>query len=111
MTSRVHANRIRTTLSSSITDSDTSMVVASVTGFPSISSGIVYRLTLVSGTDIEIVEVTAASSTTLTITRAQESTTAAAFPSGALVELRVTADSVDRKRRFSKWKNFNNCYS
>jgi len=43
------------------------------------------------GTTVEIVKVTNISGTTLTVTRAQDSTSAAAFSAGAKVELRVTA--------------------
>ncbi len=52
---------------------------------------------LQNGTDIEIVKATGNSSTTITIVRAQEGTTGLAFPNGATVSLRPTADSVDRK--------------
>lgn len=97
MTVRFHANNYSTTLYASIADSDTSLVVTSATGLPTITSGQVYRLTLVNGAEYEIVEVTAASGSTLTITRAVEGTTAVAWSAGAIIQLRTTADSHDRK--------------
>lgn len=46
------------------------------------------------GGTIEIVKITARTSDTLTILRAQEGTTAASFPAGSVLEIRVTAQSV-----------------
>lgn len=97
MTRRYHANNFFTTLSSSITPSATTITVASVTGLPTITAGETYRLTISSNNTREIVIVTSRSSTTLTVTRAAESTTALAFPAGSVVEMRATADSFDRK--------------
>ncbi len=97
MTTRFHANNISTTLTTAITSSSTTLVVASATGLPTITSGQVYRVTLTRGNAREICEVTAASGTSLTVTRAIEGTTAQAFAIGTNVEIRITADSVDRK--------------
>jgi len=97
MTRRYHANNFSTTLAATITSTATSLTVASATGLPTIGAGETYRLTITQNNLIEIVTVTAASGTTLTITRAQEGTTAQIFLSGARIELRVTADSLDRK--------------
>ena len=86
------SNKFSTTLSSGINNSVTSLSVASATGFPSLSGGAHTYVTLDNGdsTTIEVVKVTAISSTTLTIVRGQDSTSAAAFSAGAKVELRLT---------------------
>jgi len=88
-------NNAATTLASSITNSATSITVASSTGniFPSPTGSDYFLVTLqgVSGTPIEIVKCTARSGDTLTVVRAQEGTTASAFTGGDKVELRITA--------------------
>jgi len=62
--------------------------------FPALSAGQYFYATLSSGSDREVVKVTAIAGDALSITRAQESTTALAFPAGARIELRVTAQTV-----------------
>ena len=97
MTRRYHSNNYYTTLASTLTSSATSMSITSATGLPTITTGEVYRLTISQNGTREIVEVTARTGTTLTITRAMEGTTAQVFVAGASIELRVTANSIDRK--------------
>ena len=91
----LYTNNAATTLSASITNSATSLTVSSGTGalFPNPTSPDYFLLTLqgVSGTPIEIVKVTARSTDTMTIVRAQEGTTASAFTGGDKAELRITA--------------------
>lgn len=94
---RLHANNYDTTLDEGIDDNDTSMEVVSAAGLPAVGSGTVCYLTLESGSTREIVEVTAATGTTLTIVRGKESTTPTAFSAGTTVSLRVTASSLDDK--------------
>jgi len=87
-------NNGHSTLAASISTSDTSITVASGHGarFPSLSSGEYFYATLIdSSNNLEIVKCTARSSDVLTVTRAQESTTARAFAIGDRIELRVTA--------------------
>lgn len=88
-------NNAATTLASSISSSATSITVASSTGniFPTITGNDYFMITLqaVAGTPIEIVKCTARTGDTLTVIRAQESTTASAFTGGDKVELRITA--------------------
>lgn len=89
-------NNAATTLASGITNSATSLTVASGTGslFPTLSGSNIFYATLQnasSGTPIEIVKVTARSGDTFTIVRAQDNTTASAFNSGDKVELRLPA--------------------
>jgi hypothetical protein len=64
--------------------------------FPALSAGQFFPLTIVRASDgaIEIVKVTARSTDTLTITRAQEGTTALNFVAGDRVEHRLTAGTV-----------------
>lgn len=95
--SRIHANNFGTTIDGAISDSDTSVILTSITGFPSIGAGVTCNLTLQSGSTIEIVTATARTSNTLTITRGAESTTPVAWADGASISIRPTADSVDRK--------------
>tara|TARA_A100000171_G_scaffold53092_1_gene76742 strand:- start:17877 stop:18731 length:855 start_codon:yes stop_codon:yes gene_type:complete len=98
MAIRKHANNYASTLNGAITNVQTTIIVTSATGLPSIGAGEEYNLTLVAGSDIEIVTVTDdASSPTLTVTRGAEGTSGVAFADGAIVELRPTADSIDRK--------------
>tara|TARA_A100000171_G_scaffold53092_1_gene76744 strand:- start:19052 stop:19858 length:807 start_codon:yes stop_codon:yes gene_type:complete len=96
--SRVHANNYSDSLNGAITNVATSITVNSATGLPAIGVGETYNLTITYGELIEIVTVTDdASSPTLTVTRGVEGTTGTAFVDGAIVELNVTADSLDRK--------------
>ncbi len=84
-------NNAETTLASGINSSVTSLTVASSTGFPTITTGEYFYVTLDDGTNNEIVKVTAVSGNTWTIVRAQDNTTARSFSSSNKVELRVTA--------------------
>ena len=90
-------NNTASTLAVDISDSVLSMIVAASTGdsFPSLGAGEYFYATLQDANgNIEIVKVTARTSDTMTIVRAQEGTTARAFVAGSLVELRVTAQGV-----------------
>ena len=87
-------NNGHSTLAASASTSDTSITVASGHGarFPSLSGSAYFFATLIDASNnLEIVKCTARSSDVLTITRAQESTTARAFAIGDRIELRVTA--------------------
>lgn len=87
------ANNAATTLASSITNVATSLTVASGTGtlFPTLTGSQYFYCTLENsaGTSREIVKVTARSTDTFTITRAQDGTTGTAFSAGDKVELRL----------------------
>ena len=76
-------NNATTTLASGITNSATSLTVASGTGtlFPTLTGSQYFYCTLqgAAGTPIEIVQVTARSTDTFTIVRAQDGTSASAF--------------------------------
>lgn len=80
---------VRTTLSSSINNSVTSITVVAVTGFPGS-----YPYTLILDEDLssqEVVEVTAGSGNTLTITRGVDGSVAASHSAGAAVNHGVSA--------------------
>ena len=87
----VFSNNARTTLASNISNSATTITVADGSVFPSLTGGDIFYCTIDDGTNNEIVEVTAISSNTLTVVRGQDNTTARAFVSGDLIELRLVA--------------------
>ena len=86
-------NNASTTLASSILVGATSLTVAAATGslFPTLAGSQFFYCTLINaaGTVLEIVKVTARSTDTFTIVRAQDGTTASAFAAGDKVELRL----------------------
>lgn len=91
----LYTNNAATTLASGITNVATSLTVATGAGalFPNPTSPDVFYATLenAAGTSREIVKVTARTTDTFTIVRAQEGTTGTAFSTGDKVELRLTA--------------------
>ena len=88
-------NNAATTLASSILVGATSLTVSSGTGalFPTLAGGAYFYCTLsnTANTTIEIIKVTARTTDTFTIVRAQDNTSASAFTAGDKVELRLTA--------------------
>ena len=95
----LYTNNATTTLSASITNSTTSLSVASGKGslFPAITGSDFFFVTISNsaGTN-EIVKVTARSVDTFTIVRAQDGTSAAAWSAGDKVELRITKAMLDQ---------------
>jgi hypothetical protein len=92
----LYTNNASTTLASGITNSATTLTVASGYGaaFPSPSGSQYFYMTLQSASNSairEIVKVTARSTDSFTIVRGQDGTTGTAFSTGDLVQLRVTA--------------------
>ena len=83
-------NRAISSLAAGVSDTDTSWTVASGEGAKFPSSGD-FHLTC----EDEIVKCTARSGDVLTVTRAQEGTSAAAHAAGKSVELRVTAGVIE----------------
>lgn len=84
-------------LAASITSTETSIGLTPGAGalFPALSAGDWFPATLVkSDGTLEIVKVTARSVDVLTVTRAQESTSASAFNAGDMIELRLTAGTI-----------------
>jgi hypothetical protein len=88
-------NNASSTLATAISASDTGIVVADGSKFPSLGAGYYFYATLVSsGGTTEVVKVTARVGNSLTVVRAQDGSSAASFASGALLEMRVNAASV-----------------
>ena len=93
------SNNAKTTLSSGITSSATSIAVVDASAWPTLGSGDYTLCTFITVADpdvLEIVKVTAISGNTLTVVRAQEGTTARAFASADKAELRVTAGLLEQ---------------
>lgn len=91
-------NNASSTLNSSVNNSTTTIVLTSGGGaqFPSPTGSDYFLLTLFDGNStIEIVKVTARTTDTLTVVRAQEGTTAASFPAGSIAEMRVTRGTLE----------------
>jgi len=91
-------NNATTTLLTGISDTATSLTVASSDGalFPTLTGADYFYCTIADAYgNVEIVKVTARSSDTFTIVRGQDGTTAATWTSGVGVELRVIAASFD----------------
>jgi hypothetical protein len=90
-------NNFETTISAGINNSVTTIPITSATGFPSLGAGDYAYCSLQkdSPLTLEIVKVTAVSGTNLTVVRAQDGTSAAAFASGDAFELRVTAGGLN----------------
>jgi hypothetical protein len=92
----IYSNNASTTLSAGINNSTTTIGIASASGFPTIGSNEYYFATIANtnNTKIEVVKVTAGT-TSLTVVRAQDGTTAQAFDSGDNFQLRVTAATLE----------------
>jgi hypothetical protein len=84
-------------LSTAISSSDSSATLTTGGGaaFPTLSAGEYFYATITATSGVyEIVKVTSRSTDAISITRAQEGTTAIAFPQGSIVELRITAQAI-----------------
>jgi hypothetical protein len=92
------SNNAISRLAGNITNTDTSIALEPGTGalFPSIGAGDWFPVTIVNATnDVEVVLCTARSGDVLTVTRAQENTSARAFNAGDRIELRMTAGAFE----------------
>jgi hypothetical protein len=96
----VYSNLASAALASGISSGATSLTVATGEGaeFPSISGGDYFWAVLSEGSTTEIVKVTARSSDTLTIERAQQGTSASAFTTAATVSQRLTKSTLEALR-------------
>ena len=101
----VFKNNAKTTLSSAVNNSTTTIPVTEGSVFPAVNlsgAGTFFLLTLDDETNNEILKVTSCSGASgnidLTVIRAQEGTTARAFSSGDKAELRFTSGTVDEIR-------------
>ena len=88
----IFSNNAKTTLASNVSASSTSISVVDGSVFPVISGSDYAYVTFedIDG-NVEIVKVTALSSNTLTVVRAQDNTSARAFSTADKCELRLTA--------------------
>lgn len=92
------SNNASTTLFSTVTVGDTQIVVSPGGGslFPELTDGNFFMITVVDAQgNLEIMGVTSRNVDTFTVNRAQENTPARAFPEGSVVELRLTAGSIE----------------
>jgi len=88
------SNAATATLASSITSSSTTLSVTAGLGalFPSMAAGEFFAGVLVDASNnVEIVRVTARAGDVMTVTRAQEGTTARAYSAGSRFEVRLTS--------------------
>lgn len=85
-----YSNNAFSTLSGAITNSATSISVASAATFPTLGGSDHMYLSIIGSAYTEIVKVTGVSGTTLTIVRGQDGTTGTAAASADRVELRIT---------------------
>ena len=96
---QLFANNARSQLAANITNSQTSCAVASGDGslYPNPGTNEYFRFTLKEGTNIEICECTVrAGDNFTTIQRAMEGTTAHAFTTAALVDMRDTKETLQK---------------
>ena len=98
---RLFANNATSTLASGINNSDNTILLATGEGarFPSPTGGDHFDITLTQGVGLEasweIAKCTARSGDTLTVTRAQDGTSAAAWDAGSKIEMRITKGAMD----------------
>lgn len=98
MATQLFKNNANSTLAASLASGVTTLSVQTGHGarFPAITGSDYFYVTLQDSTNIEIVKVTARSSDSMTIVRAQEGTTSpASFASGTIVALRLTAAAIE----------------
>ncbi len=104
------SNNAKTTLSSGITSSATSIAVVDASAWPTLGSGDHTLCTLAEAGDadaLEIVKVTAISGNTLTVVRAQEGTTARSFSTADKAELRITAGIIEEAFSYAETDTLN----
>lgn len=94
MSNFVQVNFFKTTISASITASDTSISLGGTTGAPTIPAGYYWPLVLESNDVYEIVYVTSLSGSTAAVLRGQEGSVAQAWNSGTTIYGAFTAGSV-----------------
>jgi hypothetical protein len=98
MGQQLFANNISTTLNGAITSVALSLIVNNATGFPAASSttGAYFYATLADVTNDtwEVVKVTNVAGTTFTVVRGQDNTTALAWSSGSIFEMRPCAQGL-----------------
>ena len=96
---QLYANNAKTTLTTAITSSSTTLSVADGSLFPTPAANEFFLVTLESGTTREIVQIGSKSGNILTVAsggRGQEGFNSGSFPVGTLVDGRVTAGTLAR---------------
>ncbi|NCC23017.1 MAG: hypothetical protein EOM26_11255 [Alphaproteobacteria bacterium] len=88
------SNNATTSLTADITGAATSITVADSSAFATLAAGDDELVTIESGGAREILSVTARAGDTWTVARAREGTIAQAWSAGALVEARLTAETL-----------------
>lgn len=91
---QIFVNNVDTSLSAGITDAATTATLLDVAGLPTPTGGDFVLLTLIDDSNVEIVKMTARTGNTVTITRAQESTTARAWAGDTRCFAGITAGSL-----------------
>lgn len=101
---QLFSNNASTLLDATITAGATSLTVSTGDGaeFQSPTDGDFELITLSEGANIEVMKVTARSGDVFTVVRGREGTTGFAFTAGAIVEGRVTANTLAGLRRANK---------
>lgn len=100
---QLYANNAETTLSAPIGATDLTINLVDGSAFPSPTTGQFFLITVEVGTAREIIKITGRSGNVLTVDpsgRGQEGTVAAGWPSGALVEMRITKDTLAAFSRY-----------
>lgn len=96
MAKQLYANNAKSSLAAGISPGTTVFSVAAGEGarFPTPTGGDYFLATIEVSGSVEIVKVTTRSTDTFTAVRAQEGTSAATWPQGTLIEMRVTRDTL-----------------
>jgi hypothetical protein len=91
------ANNATTTITTALAPSDTEIVVADGSVFPTLEAGYVFMATLVNATSLirEIVKVTDIDGETLTVERAQEGTTALTWIANSVIQQLATQGQME----------------
>lgn len=94
----LHTNNVSTTLNGAITAGQTSITVTDGSAMPSPTGGDYFTLTLDDQANtVEVLRCTARTGNTLTVTRGQEGTSDLNWPDLSIIELRLTANTIDSK--------------
>ncbi len=92
---QLFANNAVSSTTTTVAVGDTELLLADASRFPTPIAPDFFLVSLDDGTSLEICQCTARVGNTLTVVRAQESTEATAFPIDTVVDLRLTAATMD----------------
>ena len=100
MLQQLYANNASTTLASVVSPTDTILSVASSTAFPHPSANQYFRVTIDSGTGVEVIFVYGVAGNSFTgCVRGQEGTAAQSFQAGTVIECRATSGTFSQFAR------------